>query len=312
MKTSTDVRTHRAPLEPDADLAASATFAPVRLLAGGGNAFEQRLLESACADRISSASRAQLARALKVPTAPLPVVLLQRLLRPLRLAKPLTFTGLGALVLLGAWAARPEPHPAPAAPTRPLEVFTAPSTAPSGAAAPAPAASEGAAAGLLLAHDALLPPPRLEAADPASKPRSRVHSAPPPRRALPPRAASEADRVGARDGLGEELRALEAIQRLVRSGRSREASSALDDYARRFPEGELGLEADLLGLDVSLARGDRKHTRERARELLARPEAASYRERLEALWSAAGGNHDATRRGSDPTALPHRRAEVTQ
>jgi hypothetical protein len=112
--------------------------------------------------------------------------------------------------------------------------------------------------------------------------------------------------AAARAGLREELRALEAVQSAVRAGRGSEARRGLEDYARRFPEGELRLEAELLGLDVSLVRGERRQARERALELLKRPEAARYRERLQAISEAAGGASDATPPGSESTSLPHR------
>ena len=83
----------------------------------------------------------------------------------------------------------------------------------------------------------------------------------------------------------------------------------LADYEQRFPKGELRLEAELLAVDVALARGERKRARERASQLLARPEAERYRQRLEALQRAAGpDSSDATPSGSESTLAPHRRS----
>jgi hypothetical protein len=84
-------------------------------------------------------------------------------------------------------------------------------------------------------------------------------------------------------GLRAEVRAVEAIQQALRAGRAGDAERRLDDYSRRFPGGELAIEAELLRIDLDLARGDRAAARARALALVARPAAARYRERLEAL-----------------------------
>jgi hypothetical protein len=88
---------------------------------------------------------------------------------------------------------------------------------------------------------------------------------------------------GVERGLRAELRAVEAIQQALRAGRAGDAERRLDDYSRRFPRGELAIEAELLRIDLDVARGDHVRARERAQALIARPAAGRYRERLEAL-----------------------------
>jgi hypothetical protein len=84
-------------------------------------------------------------------------------------------------------------------------------------------------------------------------------------------------------GLREELRALESVQSALQTGRANDAAHALDGYERTFPRGELALEADVLGVEVAFAQGDRERARRQARELLGRPDASRYRSRLMAL-----------------------------
>src|SRR6185295_3696157 len=81
----------------------------------------------------------------------------------------------------------------------------------------------------------------------------------------------------------DEVRAIEAIQALLDWGQPQQAGEALAQYRRRFPSGELGLEGDLLEVDIAVASGDRAHAKELARGLLERPMASRYRARLAAL-----------------------------
>jgi hypothetical protein len=87
--------------------------------------------------------------------------------------------------------------------------------------------------------------------------------------------------------LRAELVAVEAIQRALRAGRNSDAERRLADYARRFPRGELALEAELLSIDLDVAQGELERARSHARELLERAEATRYRARLEALTTHA-------------------------
>lgn len=150
-----------------------------------------------------------------------------------------------------------------------------------------------------------VPEPSPESAAPraASKSNAGVRSRPLPARAEP--ATSRAVPAPSADasGLRAELVALEAVQRALRAGRADEAERSLSAYTLRFPHAELALEAELLGIDVLLARGESDRARAQARELLARPDAARYRERLEALGESAA-------LGSERALSPHKGAEV--
>lgn len=95
------------------------------------------------------------------------------------------------------------------------------------------------------------------------------------RRAAPP----------ARDLLAE-VHQLEAVQSALKAGQNEDAARALGAYRTRFPTGELGLEAELLNVDVTLAQGQHARARALARALARRPDAARYRARLDALLAA--------------------------
>jgi hypothetical protein len=84
-------------------------------------------------------------------------------------------------------------------------------------------------------------------------------------------------------GLTEEVHTIEHAQTLLGWGQSAQAAQALSDYRQRFPHGELSLEADLLEIDVALARGDHARAQRLARALLERPAASGYRARLSEL-----------------------------
>ena len=97
--------------------------------------------------------------------------------------------------------------------------------------------------------------------------------------AAPPK-AREIDEASA---LTQELRALELAQRELRAGRVDAAERALGAYRQRFRRPTLAAEAELLEIDVLVARGQRRAAEARARALVARAGAARYRERLAAL-----------------------------
>ena len=105
--------------------------------------------------------------------------------------------------------------------------------------------------------------------------------------------APRAQSTGA--SLAAEVRSIERIQTLLGWGQSEDASRALAGYRREFPRGELVLEADLLEVDVALARGERDTARRLARTLLERPEASRYRARLGELLEAADGSNPPAR-----------------
>jgi hypothetical protein len=120
----------------------------------------------------------------------------------------------------------------------------------------------------------------------AQSPAVRAVRSPPVRGAAPGAGSSRS--VELRSALGEEVRAIESIQALLGWGDAERAAGELAAYRQRFPQGALALEADVLDIDVALARGERGRARELARVLLERPEARRYRPRLEAL--AEGSN----------------------
>lgn len=96
-------------------------------------------------------------------------------------------------------------------------------------------------------------------------------------------------------GLAEEIQAIESIQTLLAWGQAEQAYRALTAYRRDFSRGELLLEAELLEVDVALARGDRRAARQLAHTLLERPAASRYRARLGELLERADGSNPPAR-----------------
>jgi hypothetical protein len=264
MKPSASIQPQLVDTEPtalDSGAAAADALGPVRLSAGGGDEFEQSLVEASAFDRIPAASA------------------LEQVVRGSPWIKYGAFLGLGAFGLLAATATSRWVAPAPAEPT--------------------PALVEAAA--LVPAGNALVPatpeletpgapptpaPPDALATSGSVLPRVRPAPSRAPRRAVSHAAATPRSPAAPSDrkSLRDELSALEASQAALLAGRIEAAEEALADYARRFPHGELALEAELLDVDVLIARGQQDRALRRARALLDRPEAARYRERLEALW----------------------------
>jgi hypothetical protein len=248
---------------------------PARSLAEEGTALERRLLESAHADAMPAASLERLARALSVPN----VAPAGSGATPSRLARQGLLTKLGAFGLVGAmagaaalrWLGNASDPPERSAPAEIAPAETAPAETKAPAAplveAPDPRGRETSHA-----------PARASAvAATARRPR-------PARASTHPAAPSEArSDVPEAHGLRAELSAVESVQRTLRAGQFSEAERGLAAYWRRFPNGELVLEAELLRVDLDAARGDLERARAHARKLLARPGAARYRARLEAL-----------------------------
>jgi hypothetical protein len=251
---------------------------PVRLLAGASTPFERRLLASAAQDAMPAAALQHLAQALHVPSSAVPA-LSAELQRTAWLGKVAALAGLGALGVIAAVVAS-SGHPAPA-----------------GAAA-APVAAVVAPTPEVVSPEVVSPAAvSLAEAPPAEAPRNDVAQTEPaqPRVATPgPRASARTVTAAARrseaQGLRAELQALEAVQSALRAQHPDLAADALAAYSRRFPAGELEREAELLGVDVALARGDRELARARARELLSKPDGARYRERLDALRIESSGS----------------------
>jgi hypothetical protein len=285
MKPSIDMSTRASP----SDLASEPQRAlePPRLLAGSGSPLERRLLESAGVDRMPAASRLQLTRALAGAGAPLAVRLVGWL-SVSHVVKYAALAGLGTLALLGGWVALERPALSPLEPVArlpaPAGLLPSPAREP---AAPPPAANAIASA--------IDMPPSASAARDVSRPT-------PPRRAAPKRRTSAAIPAPAEMGLGAELHLLESAQTALRAGRDDDAQRALDEHARRFPAGELALEAEVLGIELSFSRGEHARAQARARSLLLRPAAASYRHRLEALERVRGGANKPTSSGANPSS----------
>jgi hypothetical protein len=107
--------------------------------------------------------------------------------------------------------------------------------------------------------------------------------------------------IGSR-GLLEEVRWLEEVSGLLKANQYERAASALTRYERRYPEGELAIEAALLRVELALARGERALGLKLARELLARPAASRYRARLSRLLGEPTRSTDAAREMSGSNA----------
>jgi hypothetical protein len=248
--------------------------APARTLAEDGTGFERRLLASAGADGIPAAARDRLARVLKVPLPASPVTPAARVKWAGVSARAARWSVVGmvgaAAAAMGAqqWLGETSATGSAAAgieESAPVAVAPVP---------PPPAPSP--------VRDAVLPPPDISPPAPSTKASARGQaraSSAALRRASPPAAGDS----GVEHGLRAELRAVEAIQQALRAGRAGDAERRLDDYSRRFPRGELAIEAELLRIDLDVARGDHVRARERTQALIARPAAARYRERLEAF-----------------------------
>ena len=247
---------------------------PVRLLAGASSPFERRLLASAAQDAMPSAALQQLAQALHVPSSALPP-LGAELQRTAWLGKYVALAGLGALGVVASVMM----SGGRATPTRAEAVPVVAVVAP--APTPAPEAVSRAEVSL-----AVVPPAEAPRVDVAQTQPTR------PKIATPrPRASAQAQpRRSAAQDLRAELQALEAVQSALRAQHAQRAADALAAYSRRFPAGELEREAELLGVDIALARGDRELARARARELLSKPDGARYRERLDALRIESSGS----------------------
>jgi len=166
-----------------------------------------------------------------------------------------TWLGLGTIVALGlaaSWSAR-TPEPVPAA-TRP--------------AAQQPVQPSAAAP--------MAPEPEVARTEPVSEPTVPAASA-----AAPGRAASSVDR-----GLAEELRQLEHARRLLHASPQR-ALAAVRMQSRRFSQGALGAERDLVRLDALLRLGRAQEAQRLADRVLGVPDNHPYRVQIEKLLSGS-------------------------
>ena len=264
---------------------ALASEGPRRLLAGGTE-FEQRLLQAAHAEPVPEAALLRIASTLNTPLEPAGSALsgagaakgLSRWIT----AGVLGGIGLAVPLIASHWRAgeSTEQRPLPEQPAPRARLSPAPDSWPMTVTDPPPAAAEPVSA----------EPPAPRPSPPRPRPRQRAVAENPP----PPRP----DR-----SLRAEVRALEAIQQRLAAGRAADAARALEQYQEQFAGGELGLEAELLGVDVALGTGNRQLAQQRASALLARRDGARYRERLNTLLKDA-------KEGIETNAAPHERAEV--
>jgi hypothetical protein len=267
--------------------------APPRLVDGGGTDYERQLISSASRDRVPATSMAQVAAGLReavaaqgrgaAAAASLPGARAAGSLGVLRNVRPWAIGAVGVGVVAammasaGKWRATPAGAVAPLVdvpdePRRTLDVETR-----------QPNIGMPSMPAVVAAHPPVVgsssrpsdPPRRVArraAAKPAVAPALTDDTGPPAKAGL-----------GLEAGLAAEVRAIESIQTLLGWGQVQQAADAVADYRRRFPKGELALEADLLDVDVAVARGDRMQAKQLARALRARPAAARYRARLEAI-----------------------------
>lgn len=267
--------------------------APPRLGDGGGTEFERQLVASASRDGVPAASMAKVAAGLReavaaqgagaAASASLPGARAAGTFGVLTNLRPWLVGAVGAAVVgagvvAATWRAAPAETVAPR-----VELPEALSATPHADVTPPSLGIESPSAAVAAA------PPMV---GPSSRPPERPRSAAPRPAAKAPgdraraSVASPAAPADSASGLAAEVRAIESVQTQLGWGQVQQAAAALADYRRRYPKGELALEADLLDIDVALARGDRARAKQLARALLARPAASRYRARLQAVDDA--------------------------
>jgi hypothetical protein len=262
----------------------STELAPRRMLDGGAGERERRLLASAQLDRTPSGAKARVAAALGSVLEPHEAPSgAERATRGDALPRSGTRWGFGVVgagtvgaIALTLWLL----------PATPGESSNAGSTLggaalESSAAPPQPSPAAPPRAASTRAAPADLSPH----ANPAK------HEAPPlpdrsrPRRANAEDGANDDERGG---GLLAEVRALEAVSSAIGAGQADRAARELAAYRRRFARGELAIEAEVLAIQIAVARGDDAAASVGAERLLARPEAEHYRARVRSLLERRG------------------------
>jgi hypothetical protein len=263
------------------------SLAPRRYTDGGGTAYEQRLLASARRDASPAASEAHWAAVLEGARAARHGVVRgsAAATTPPTLGSIASMSGrkpwvagLVGLSIIGAWVASRSSSDPVAVEARPPVADVAP---PEPARSPPPEASAEPAD--VPAREARASEGRRAPRQPAASPRQ---SSTPP---APPVPAAD---------LAGEVRAIESIQTLLAWGQAKQAAGALSRYRRRYPHGELALEADLLDVDIAIANGDRARGATLARALLERPGASRYRARLSGLLDARARERDVGSNGA--------------
>jgi hypothetical protein len=273
-------------LPPDDEMP-STELAPIRLIDGGAGERERRLIASAQLDRTPSGAKARVAAALggvlepnESPSIPAPAAPERAASGALRSRSGARWSvgivGAGVLgaIALTLWlSASPGAKNADSTPSgRALEPSDAPSRHSPAALPPAE-----------LPQQADLTQPNLVRPDPLPQ-----SVAPRSQRSRPQRPFKQGVVThGAPDaGLLAEVRALEAVSSALGAGHAERAARELDAYRRRFARGELAIEADVLAIQIAIARGDDEVARASAERLLALPEAEHYRARVRALLAS--------------------------
>ena len=210
---------------------------PRRLRDDPGSLLERSLLDAGRGYTASAATRRKALAALGVATVATSTTAAATSLTKVGIAKWAVAVALvgGGAVTAAHYLAQPSPAPNSA----PSAAITVTSIQP----APAP----------VLAKD---PEPAPVVVDNPSP------SAPVGAQRLEPRAAAPA--------LAAELSALDAARSSLNAGEPRAALSALDAYARNFPHGKLGIEAEVLRIDALAKSGQASAARSRAEAFIKR------------------------------------------
>jgi hypothetical protein len=283
-------------LSPDDELSNS-ELAPRRLLDGGAAEHERSLIASARLDRVPSAAKARVAAALGdvLEAQPAPGAPPSGPDRAARGDAPLQFGTRSTLGVVGAgvvgamalslWLrATPGESSGAGSTARELVLDSSATPAePSHAALPrvasGPPSSAAAAPGA--SNSAGGSPAELT----TQKAPARPHRAAPRR---PREGAATAHAVPVESDLLAEVRALEGVSSAIGAGQAERAARELDAYRRRFAHGSLSIEAEVLAIQIAVARGENRAASAAAERLLARPEAQHYRARVHALLEREG------------------------
>jgi hypothetical protein len=139
------------------------------------------------------------------------------------------------------------------------------------AAKPAPPDTSVVSAGPSVASiPPLQPASAPSAATPDSAPVQPANSAPDPVVTSAPPTVARAESKPATPALAAELSALDTARSALASGNATAALSDLDAYARNFPHGRLGLEAEVLRIDALAKSGQTVAARKRAEAFMKR------------------------------------------
>lgn len=241
-------------------------------------AFERELLGSARTDRVPHGARERVATRLGLLGGAAAVAAVERnapagagaLTKPALLG--VAGVGVLGLVLWGGLPRAAEPAAAAPAAAVPSLVTPVAPLVPDVVAAPMVAAPPPE---IIAPHGEEPTPPRaaMRSARPKNKPKRDVqHAASVSSSTTTPRSS---------EGLLEEVKQLDRARGDLASDRSGLALAVLDDYGRRFPAGQLALEASVLRAKVLAAMGQSNDAQALARKLLARSDSARYRAELE-------------------------------